>query len=87
MAATIKIVSGDREEIYGPPADNLGDIAKYWSIFTRTELTADDVCSMLEIQKISRRRQTPGYMDNYVDAAGYAALGYELANAIENLDT
>ena len=34
---------------------------------------------MMELLKIARRLEKPEYEDNYVDAAGYAALSWELA--------
>ena len=75
-----------REEQYGSPEKNLGAIAEYWSIHLDKEITASDVATMLELMKIARRKNDPTYEDNYKDAAGYAALGFQVSQAVEELD-
>ena len=72
------LITQDREEIYGAPADNFGMIAKYWSTYLSKDITANDVCSLMELLKIARRKSNPNYADNYIDSAGYAALAYEV---------
>ena len=74
------LVSEDREEIYGDPADNFGMIAKYWATYLSRDISANDVCSMMELLKIARRKSNTRYADNYIDAAGYAALAYEVCD-------
>lgn len=87
LATAIKIITGDRDKTYGTPESNMADIAKYWSLYLEKEIAAHDVCSMMELLKIARRKAKPEYEDNYTDAAGYAALGYEVAAALEVLDS
>ena len=72
------LITQDREEIYGAPADNFGMIAKYWSTYLSKDITANDVCSLMELLKIARRKSNPNYADNYIDSAGYAALAFEV---------
>ena len=74
------LVSGDREAVYGAPADNFGLIAKYWATYLSRDISANDVCSMMELLKIARRKSNTRYADNYIDAAGYAALAYEVCD-------
>ena len=42
-----------------------------------------DVAAMMIMLKISRARQTPTHKDSWVDMAGYAACGYEVAQKEE----
>jgi len=78
-----EIIHGPRNEDYGHPADNHGLTAKYWNIYIeqkfiddkmvdfRKPLTAEDVCILNILQKISRHQHSPK-RDNLVDIAGYA---------------
>ena len=74
------LITEDREAVYGAPADNFGMIAKYWATYLSRDISANDVCSMMELLKIARRKSNTRYADNYIDAAGYAALAYEVCD-------
>ena len=86
LKAALKLINDDRENIYGAPKDNLGLIAKFWGLWLGIRVEAHDVATLMELAKVARRKNKPTYKDNYIDAAGYAALGYEVSNAIEILD-
>lgn len=79
------IVTKDRQADHGRPEDTFVGIADLWQayLFHRpnadTALTACDVASMMVLLKIARAQQNPTHKDNWVDMAGYAACGAELA--------
>lgn len=74
-------VLSDRQTTYGTPEDNFGMIGKYWSIHLGREVTATDVAIMLGLLKMARLKTSPQHADNWVDMAGYAACGAEVAKA------
>lgn len=66
----IRLVDEDRNDQYGPPDENLTRIAKLWSTYLGTEVTAMDVSLMMVLLKISRSKA--GYArDNSVDGIAY----------------
>ncbi len=75
-AATL--VSSDRNKDYGDPKDNFDDTAALWSAYKGVTFTAHDVAVMQILVKVGRLRMSPGKWDNWVDIAGYAALGGEV---------
>lgn len=81
-----RLTDRDRQETYGPPHENLQDIARLWNAYLdilterRAErwLLPSDVAILNLLQKIARTIR--GYHeDNYIDAAAYAAIAGELA--------
>jgi hypothetical protein len=80
LKSALKLINDDRENTYGAPEDNLGLTARFWGLWLGIRLEAHDVATLMELSKIARRKNQPTFKDNYTDAAGYAALGYELAN-------
>ena len=74
-----QLITGDREEVYGEPHKQFKVVATFWSAYLNKEIQPHEVCSMMELLKIALRLEKPEYEDNYVDAAGYAALSWELA--------
>lgn len=78
-----KNTTGQRQEDYGSPEDNFGRIARLWSAYDgRVSFTSLDVAMMLALLKIARTKGNIAHYDNYVDLAGYAACGAEIANGI-----
>lgn len=75
----IECVCGEREQDYGSPEDNFGRIAKYWSTHLGMEITAEDVAVMMALLKIARIGTGVATDDSWVDLAGYAACGGEIA--------
>ena len=81
---TKKVICGKREEDYGSPFINFTRTAEMWSCYLGDRITPNDVCNMMILLKIARM-QTGGIFcdDNFIDIAGYAALGGEIAAIIE----
>lgn len=80
-----KCVCGNREQDYGTPEDSFGRIAALWTAYMSnnsiadTVFSASDVSIMLALLKIARLANNPEHMDSWVDLAGYAACGGEIA--------
>ena len=75
----LDLICGPRMEYYGPPNENLEDIAASWTPYARRVLEqkgrfdGTDVCMMMVILKAVR--QVRGYhRDSVVDIGGYAEL-------------
>lgn len=62
---------------YGQPVD--GVIHPY--PYGLPDLDAQDVAMMMSLMKIARLQNDTGHHDSWVDLAGYAACGGELAHA------
>lgn len=76
------VVNGDRETQYGTPEESFNKIAKLWSIYLGprvTSLKASDVAAMMALLKIARISGNHYSEDSWIDLAGYAACGGELA--------
>lgn len=77
QAATL--ISGDRAKDYGDAADSFTRLAALWTPILGVDVTPEQVALCLTQLKISRLIVTPGHTDSWVDAAGYIALGSEIA--------
>lgn len=74
-----KCVNGQREQDYGTPEQNFQIIADLWSVYKGISFSAVDVAKMMALLKIARIKSGGGTGDSFVDLAGYAACGGELA--------
>lgn len=80
-------VSKSRNTSYGEPQDDFACTSELWdSYITRITqvrglpgIRPSDISAMMILLKISRLAHSPGEMDHWVDIAGYAAIGAELA--------
>jgi hypothetical protein len=75
-------ITQDRNTDYGTPESNFQTIAQFWSTYLGTDVTAIDVATMMILMKCSRLQTSPTKRDNWVDIAGYAACGGEVADSI-----
>jgi len=75
-------VTQDRAATHGAPEDTFGLIAALWSARLGMSLTAAQVAILLIDLKTARAWGNPGHADNWIDMAGYAACGGELANGV-----
>lgn len=77
------IVSGDRQRDYGHPADNHACTALMWQAYLHRRatsngadysftVTAEDVCALNILQKVSRLANTTNHVDSLRDIIGYA---------------
>jgi len=86
LETALDLVTGDRASTHGSIQENHENIARLWNgyMYNKDNLAASDVANMMELLKIARRKTGILNMDDYVDAAGYAAVAYECAEAEEN---
>ena len=73
------LVHGDRQSDYGTPQQNFARIAALWEPIFDRAVTPGEVALALTQLKIARLIHTPDHADSWVDAAGYIAIGAELA--------
>lgn len=66
-----------REEQHGKKRQNLETIARLWSAYLEAPISAHDVAQCMQLLKIARSNHGQMNPDDYVDAAGYAALAAE----------
>lgn len=69
----------DRGAAYGKPEDVFGRIAAYWSAHLDCLITGTDVAVMMTLLKLARLNPNADHADSWVDIAGYAACGGEIA--------
>ena len=83
LAKATTIVTGERDAQYGGPEDSFGRIAKLWTAYleNRISILPEDVACMMMLLKVARLRSSCyESMDSWVDIAGYAACGGEIAS-------
>ena len=73
------MVCGHREQDYGSPEDSFGLIARLWTAYLGYDITSVDVAMMMALLKIARIGGGRGTADSFIDLAGYAACGGEIA--------
>lgn len=85
LETALEIVMKDRQNDYGTPESNFATIAAYWSNYLQSRgfgdvvVASHDVAAMMALLKIARIASSPAKEDNWVDLAGYAANGAEIA--------
>lgn len=84
LQTAASIVTKDREQAYGSPEDNFRIIADLWNTYLCScevglKIDAHDVAVMMCLLKIARIASGQKKDDNYIDLAGYAACGGEIA--------
>lgn len=72
-------VCGRREQDYGSPEDNFQIIADLWTAYKGVLFNSEDVAMMMALLKIARIKSGTATEDSFVDLAGYAACGGEIA--------
>ena len=79
LAEASDCVTRDRNATHGSVESNFGRIAAIWSARFGVPVRPDQVAIMLIDLKTVRAWGNPAHADNWVDMAGYAACGGELA--------
>lgn len=78
-----QLITGDRNNAYGPPTQDFrrtADMANAFGFRVNGEpLKGHHVAIFMMLLKTSRLAWTPGKRDSWVDSAGYAGCGYECA--------
>ena len=72
------LITGDRQEAYGPPSVNFSRIAAGWAVILEQPVSAEQVALCMAWLKIARLVNGP-HEDSYVDGAAYMALAAELS--------
>ena len=89
LQAAERCVCGDRDQDYGGPENNFALIAELWEPIIRARcvspgedvnVDAVTVALLMAELKIARAATKEGHMDSWVDLAGYAACGGEIAS-------
>lgn len=75
------IITKDRNADYGGPEDSFARIAVLWGAWLHTSVSAIDVAAMMIMLKLARLNINPTHMDSWIDIAGYAGCGGEIAAA------
>lgn len=78
-----QLVLGDRERDYGGPDDTLQTAAELWQAYLDRPIVPYDVAVLMALLKIARIKHRPEKLDNWIDLAGYAALGGNDATAFQ----
>jgi len=72
------LISQDREKDYGDKVKNHENIAKLWSAYKDTKITAHDVAIMMTLLKIARTKLGAVSEDTYIDMSAYSAIAGEI---------
>lgn len=75
----IELTTQKRDADYGSPGANFLRTARLWSAYLGYEIKHHDVAALMILAKIARIRHRADKADSWVDVAGYAACGAEVA--------
>ena len=73
-----KLIAGERHEDYGDKVKNHNNIAKLWSAYLDTPVTAHDVAIMMTLLKVARTKLGAVSKDTYIDMSAYGAIAGEI---------
>ena len=80
LTTASEYVTTDRAATHGNAEDNFLRTAELWNAYLGVDnISATDVAVMLALLKVARIKQNPNHTDNWIDIAGYAACGGEIA--------
>lgn len=85
LEAAMRCVQQDRQATHGKPEDSFRRIAELWSAYLGYTVDSADVAAMMALLKIARIASNPKNADNWVDLAGYAACGGEVAECLPHI--
>lgn len=74
-----EIVTKDREAQHGNPEDSFHLIGCLWSAYLGVQVLPKDVAIMMILLKVARLTGNAQNADSWLDVAGYAACGCEIA--------
>jgi hypothetical protein len=73
------LIGGERARQHGDALAAHTNVAVLWSAYLGVPITARDAALMMVLLKVARTKTGDFNLDNYVDAAGYAAIAAEVA--------
>lgn len=87
LQTAAQYITKDRQATHGKPEDSFQTIAEFWSAHLRGRGKLDplealdciDVAAMMLGMKCARISGNPDHVDNWIDSAGYAGCGGEIA--------
>ena len=79
LDAARQAVTVDRAATHGQLEDSFGLVAASWSAHLGTPVSRSDVAVMMIQLKLARIKTSPEHADHWMDVAGYAACGGEVA--------
>lgn len=87
LATASSHITKDRASTHGNAEDSFGSIARLWTAHFENSrkhiknyaITATDVAIMMCLFKIARLEANQTHLDNWIDLAGYAGCGGEIA--------
>jgi hypothetical protein len=91
LETALSHVTENRQATHGAPEQSFQSIARLWSayltnksaqdgVFATLQVTPADVALMMGLMKTARAQYNPQHPDNWIDLAGYAACGCDVAN-------
>lgn len=87
LATALEYITKDRAATHGKAENSFQVIGDLWTTYLMARepgpLTQHDVSAMMVLFKMARVAGNPTHMDNWIDSAGYSALGGELATKVE----
>lgn len=81
-SAALYIANGTinkKVEYYGPPEENMQEVANFWSAYLGGRVDAYDVAIMMALYKIARLKNDRNNIDTSIDLVGYSALATGMA--------
>lgn len=75
------LINGDRRQTYGDATVSFSRIASLWTVILDTDVSPGDVARCMVAMKLARLSGSDEHRDSWIDIAGYAALGAEVAGA------
>mgnify|MGYP007020163034 FL=1 len=74
-----QLINGPRAKDYGDARENFGRVAQVWSALLDQHIEPEQVALCMTALKMCRLAKTLDHTDSWIDAAGYIALGAEIA--------
>lgn len=76
-----ELIHGERVAKYGDARETFGNVARIFSLITKTDLSGEHVALLQLILKLVRNSHSPENIDHLTDAAGYIGLMSEIQQA------
>jgi len=84
LETSLSLITGDRAKQNGAMRENHRNIARLWGAYLEMPLKEEQVALMMVLLKVARTKQGRFNEDDYVDMAGYAAIGGQLADVCDD---